>query len=601
MNIYTSGQFFKNKGILFLLFILLYTSIVGVTVSIAEETDSTSRGSTGALVKQSLIGAQVFNNIPYWSESSAELARGNSAFSFDPAMSLFKAPNIAATGSIIFSNLAGTDTRVATISSSGEVDALANGSDGDVLSLVSGVPTWTAISGGTGDVNHVNTSYVGITSGPSGNGSDDGLGNNIFIGDVAGAGATNVTSSNFFGTGAGAAATSAGNSNFLGALAGNAAVYASNSNFLGYYAGWQATNANNSNFLGFHAGDTSTNALYSNFLGNYAGAQSSNAQHSNFLGFIAGKDATNAQYSNFLGNSAGYGATDASFSNLFGFQAGKSFTSNKIGTNNIIIGTNVSLPDAATNAVNIGGVLFAKGTYSVISSNPLTTPVSGGKIGIGVVNPSYTLQVGNTSLSGIVARFQNSAGTCDINPTTASLTCSSDETLKKNITSLNDSILEKVLLLRPVTYSWNSEANAGSPHVGFIAQEVESVFPDVVTTDATTGLKSLAYTNLIPYTVKAIQEMQIKIASLEVVKGPSFTDTVQTFLKEVSEGVVRTKKLCVEDVCIDKAQLQDMLTYMKEHTAEGSTVSSGDTVKSTDAKPVSTPIATDSSTEHVTQ
>ena len=53
-----------------------------------------------------------------------------------------------------------------------------------------------------------------------------------------------------------------------------------------------------------------------------------------------------------------------SYQNLFGYQAGKSFSGNNIGSNNIIIGTNISLPDARANSMNIGGVLFGTGFYS---------------------------------------------------------------------------------------------------------------------------------------------------------------------------------------------------------------------------------------------
>jgi hypothetical protein len=40
-----------------------------------------------------------------------------------------------------------------------------------------------------------------------------------------------------------------------------------------------------------------------------------------------------------------------------------------IGSNNIIIGTNISL-SAGTNSINLGGVLFANNTYSTTSGNP---------------------------------------------------------------------------------------------------------------------------------------------------------------------------------------------------------------------------------------
>ena len=69
----------------------------------------------------------------------------------------------------------------------------------------------------------------------------------------------------------------------------------------------------------------------------------------------------------------------------------------QIGSNNIIIGTNISLPNAATNSLNIGGVLFGTGTYSTTGGNPLTATTANGKIGIQVVTPTSTLDVSGTT------------------------------------------------------------------------------------------------------------------------------------------------------------------------------------------------------------
>jgi hypothetical protein len=70
-----------------------------------------------------------------------------------------------------------------------------------------------------------------------------------------------------------------------------------------------------------------------------------------------------------------------------------SFTDNDISSNNIIIGTNISLPNGTDNSINLGGVLFGTGTHSDISGDPSITPISGGRIGIGVVSPTNTLHI----------------------------------------------------------------------------------------------------------------------------------------------------------------------------------------------------------------
>ena len=141
--------------------------------------------------------------------------------------------------------------------------------------------------------------------------------------------------------------------------------------------------------------------------------------------------------------------------------------------------------------------------------------LSNGNVGIGTTLPQYLLHVGSASVaSGTVARFQNANGTCDINPTTNTLACSSDERLKKNITSMTDD-LAKVMDLQPVYFNWNAE-DAGSPeHPGFIAQQVQQVMPEVVSADPTTGLLSIGYSDLVPAVVGAMQQMQAEITTLQ--------------------------------------------------------------------------------------
>ena len=218
-----------------------------------------------------------------------------------------------------------------------------------------------------------------------------------FLGQNAGNATTDASSSNFLGPRAGYSATSANNSNFLGSQAGREATNANNSNFLGQNAGYAATSANNSNFLGYFAGNAATDASSSNFLGYQAGYSATSANNSNFLGANAGYQANDAYNSNFLGQNAGYQATNASLSNFFGYLVGRSFTGNNLGSNNIIIGTNITLPNATANAINIGGVLFGTETYYNVAGNPLTATTANGRIGIRVVTPSSTLDVSGTT------------------------------------------------------------------------------------------------------------------------------------------------------------------------------------------------------------
>jgi hypothetical protein len=86
---------------------------------------------------------------------------------------------------------------------------------------------------------------------------------------------------------------------------------------------------------------------------------------------------------------------------LFGYNVGRTFTGNNIGSNNIIIGSNITLPNTRANGINIGGVLFGINTYSNLAGNPFTGASSTGRIGINVVTPTEALHVsGNTLING---------------------------------------------------------------------------------------------------------------------------------------------------------------------------------------------------------
>ncbi len=132
------------------------------------------------------------------------------------------------------------------------------------------------------------------------------------------------------------------------------------------------------------AGNRASGASQSNFIGAGAGYASPNARSSNFIGLFAGAFST-AQYSTLLGYRVGNNGDSSLFSAL---GAG-------IGNNNIIIGTNISLPDNTANAINIGGVLFGTGTNADVGTTvpftpPIKTAIGSGKIGIGVLPADQT-------------------------------------------------------------------------------------------------------------------------------------------------------------------------------------------------------------------
>ncbi len=88
----------------------------------------------------------------------------------------------------------------------------------------------------------------------------------------------------------------------------------------------------------------------------------------------------------------------------------------------------------------------------------------------------------------------------------------SDARLKKNIQNLNYG-LSTVLKMRPVSYQWKADSPSKVSNLGFIAQEMVQVVPEVVINEEDTyGIK---YADLIPVLTKAIQEQQTEIEALK--------------------------------------------------------------------------------------
>ncbi len=93
------------------------------------------------------------------------------------------------------------------------------------------------------------------------------------------------------------------------------------------------------------------------------------------------------------------------------------------------------------------------------------------------------------------------------------LTQSSDARLKEDMEPL-EGTLAKVMQLTPIRYRFRPGTGRPSgEEIGLTAQQVESLFPELVKQDAD-GYLSLSYANLSAVLVKAVQEQQAEIAPL---------------------------------------------------------------------------------------
>lgn len=116
-----------------------------------------------------------------------------------------------------------------------------------------------------------------------------------------------------------------------------------------------------------------------------------------------------------------------------------------------------------------------------------------GDVGIGTATPSEKLHVDGNALAD-------------------EYYYTSDRRLKENISPIQNA-LEKVLALSGVEFDWKK---SGKTNIGFIAQDVEEVLPEVVNTSPIgEELKSVSYGNLTALLVEALKEQQTQINELK--------------------------------------------------------------------------------------
>ena len=100
----------------------------------------------------------------------------------------------------------------------------------------------------------------------------------------------------------------------------------------------------------------------------------------------------------------------------------------------------------------------------------------------------------------------------DSNVIANGVTLTSDKRLKKNINSL-DSGLEDLLKIQTKTYHWKDESKPTNLQIGVIAQQLETVFPELV--DNSQEYKSVNYMGLIPVMIEAIRDLDTENKALE--------------------------------------------------------------------------------------
>ncbi|MEI7478060.1 MAG: tail fiber domain-containing protein [bacterium] len=138
--------------------------------------------------------------------------------------------------------------------------------------------------------------------------------------------------------------------------------------------------------------------------------------------------------------------------------------------------------------------LSVSGTFLVEENRPVLY-VGNGRVGILNANPQYELDV-----SGTVHATQ--------------FFTTSDERFKTDIKPITEA-LKGILSINGYSYILKSD---GSHQYGVLAQEIENVFPYLVSTDSD-GFKAVNYNGLIAPIIQSLHELNTKVQTLETLSS----------------------------------------------------------------------------------
>jgi hypothetical protein len=240
------------------------------------------------------------------------------------------------------------------------------------------------------------------------------------------------------------------------------------------------------------------------------------------------------------------GGVDNIASGLFSFAAGRRARARHNGS---FVWANSTFAEIASTANDqfvlraTGGVKLSPETTLELGFGVAGKNANAGQIGYAAFTPDTLDIVGaGTSATNRKVKIWAEGGTTftgNLNVNGTNFT--SDARYKQNIAPF-DNALDTILHLRGVRFEWDRErwkerGFVEGRQIGFLAQEVEKVLPELVCTDEQ-GYKSVAYLNIVPVLVEAVKTQQKQQAN-----GLAEIKALQTEIAELKALVQRLAEL----------------------------------------------------------
>ncbi|MFK5855335.1 MAG: tail fiber domain-containing protein, partial [Bacteroidota bacterium] len=280
---------------------------------------------------------------------------------------------------------------------------------------------------------------------------------------------------------------------------------------LGHYALNSNTTGSNNVAIGYYAGDDNLTGNYNILIGDNVNAlYGSSSNRMNIGNTIYGTGMYQSTYKIGIGVASPDEALDV---------RGTLQVKNSSGLGNIIIDGTSGNSEVT---FNHGGAYGGAFGYNITNDNLFlyhggSVVLKDGQFGVGTTTPGYKLQVGNIG-DGTSARA-NAWNTF------------SDRRWKTNINVI-DNPIEKLSMINGYYYNWKDSEDK-SIQVGVLAQEVEEVLPEIVSTDAE-GYKSVDYSKITALLIEVNKAQQIELEALKN-SVQQQNEKIEQLIKLVSE------------------------------------------------------------------
>ena len=182
---------------------------------------------------------------------------------------------------------------------------------------------------------------------------------------------------------------------------------------------------------------------------------------------------------------------------------------------NLLVGTPTAI--SGNTQITVVGSGTNRGALQMGRTTAATTGVAGSLVAYNGSNAICGIdwQSNGANDSGYIGTFTYNAGSFAqgpyLNTGGTNWTAASDERLK-NVTGEIENALYKVSQIRAVEFTWKADT-LNKQNIGFIAQDVQVVLPEVVDTD-TNGNLGVRYAEVTALLLAAIKEQQAIITAL---------------------------------------------------------------------------------------